>query len=204
VYRTLEWPLGVFRLAREQGLYNTYVTNGCMTPEALELLVESGLDAVNVDVKGDAEAVRLWCGADVAKVWRNCKLALQEGVWLEITTLVIPGINDDDGVLRSIASRIVADLGLDVPWHISGYSPAYQFSAPSTPLRTLERAWRIGREEGLRFVYLGNVQGHRLENTYCCECEALLIQRWGLRVRERRLDQGRCPDCGRTVPGVWE
>jgi pyruvate formate lyase activating enzyme len=201
---SLEWSLEVFRLAREQGLYNTYVTNGYMTPEAVELLVESGLDAVNVDVKGDAEAVRRYCGADVRKVWRNCKLALQAGVWLEITTLVIPGVNDDDGVLRGIAGRIVADLGLDVPWHISGYFPAYQFSAPSTPVRALERAWRIGREEGLRFVYLGNVQGHRLENTYCCDCGALLIQRWGLRMGERRLDGGRCPDCGWTVPGVWE
>jgi pyruvate formate lyase activating enzyme len=201
---SLEWGLDVFRLAREQGLYNTYVTNGYMTPEALELLEEAGLDAMNVDVKGDAQAVRDNCGADVEVVWRNCQLGLQAGVWLEITTLVIPGVNDSDEMLQGISGRMVTDLGPGVPWHISGYYPTYRFSAPPTPVRTLERAWRIGKNAGLLFVYLGNVPGHRLENTYCCDCEALLIERRGLRMADCRLDQGRCPDCGRTVPGVWE
>jgi pyruvate formate lyase activating enzyme len=196
--------LEVFRRARVQGLYNTYVTNGYMTPEALESLVEAGLDAMNVDVKGDAQAVRRYCkGIDVEKVWRNCRLARQLGLHLEITTLVIPGVNDRDDVLRSIAERIVADLGPDVPWHISGYYPAYRFTAPPTPVRTLERAWGIGREAGLGFVYIGNVPGHRQENTYCPDCETLLIRRWGLWVTEVHLDHRCCPDCGRKVPGVW-
>ncbi len=200
---SLEWSLEVFRLARRQGLYNTYVTNGYMTPQALALLVEAGLDAMNVDIKGDAQAVRRYCGADVEKVWRNCRLARQAGVWLEITTLVIPGVNDADQVLRSIAGRIAAELGREVPWHLSGYYPAYRFTAPPTPLRTLERAWQIGQEAGLEFVYLGNVPGHPLENTACPDCGALLIGRWGLQVTRRRLEQGRCPDCGRAIPGVW-
>jgi pyruvate formate lyase activating enzyme len=200
---SLEWSLDVFRLARKQGLYNTYVTNGYMTPEALQLLVEAGLDAMNVDVKGGAQAVKQYCGIDVEKVWRSCKLAVQAGVWLEITTLAIPGVNDADEVLCAIAERIVSELGADVPWHVSGYQPAYRFKAPPTPLRTLERAWWLGKEAGLRFVYLGNVLGHRLENTYCPECGALLIRRWGLSVTASRLDRGCCPDCGRKVPGVW-
>jgi pyruvate formate lyase activating enzyme len=200
---SLEWSLDVFRLARERGLYNTYVTNGYMTPEALQLLVEAGLDAMNVDIKGDAQAVRQYCGVDVDKVWRNCKLAVQAGVWLEITTLVIPGVNDADEVLSGVAERIVADLGPDVPWHVSGYHPAYRFRAPPTPLHTLERAWQLGKEAGLRFVYLGNVLGHRLENSYCPGCGALLIRRWGLSMTASRLDRGRCPDCGNSVPGVW-
>jgi pyruvate formate lyase activating enzyme len=201
---SLEWSLDVFRLARARGLYNTYVTNGYMTPEALELLAEAGLDAMNVDVKGDAQAVRRYCkGVDVEKVWRNCRLARELGIHLEITTLVIPGVNDGDGVLQGIAERIVAELGADVPWHISGYHPAYRFTAPSTPVSTLERAWHIGKEAGLAFVYLGNVLGHRLENTYCADCGALLIGRWGLGVTTYRLDDGRCSQCGQEVPGVW-
>lgn len=201
---SLEWSLDVFRLARARDLYNTCVTNGYMTPQALQLLVEAGLDAMNVDVKGDAQAVRRYCrGIDVEKVWRNCRLALELGVHLEITTLVIPGVNDRDEVLRGIAERIAAGLGPDVPWHVSGYYPAYRFTAPPTPVETLERAWRTGREAGLSFVYLGNAPGHRLENTYCPACEALLIERRWLRLVASRLDRGRCPDCGRQTPGVW-
>jgi len=201
---SLEWSLDAFRLACARGLYNTYVTNGYMTPEALGLLVEAGLDAMNVDVKGDAQAVRRYCrGIDVEKVWRNCRLARELGVHLEITTLVIPGVNEQDEVLRGIAERIVTELGPDVPWHVSGYYPAYRFTAPPTPVEALERAWCIGREAGLAFVYLGNVGGHRLENTYCPGCGTLLVERWGLRVTASRLDRGRCPHCGREVPGVW-
>ena len=201
---SLEWSLDVFRLARAEGLYNTYVTNGYMTPEALELLVDAGMDAMNVDVKGDAEVLRRYCkGVDVEKIWRNCRLALERGVHLEITTLVIPGVNDRDEVLGGIAKRILTELGPDVPWHVSGYYPAYHFTAPPTPLSALERAWRVGKEAGLAFVYVGNVPGHRLENTYCPECGALLIQRWGFNVSINRLASGWCSKCDREVPGVW-
>jgi pyruvate formate lyase activating enzyme len=179
-----------------------------MTSEALGLLVEAGLDAINVDIKGDARAVEQYCGIDVEVVWRNCAIAVQAGVWLEVTTLVIPGVNDSDEVLGDIAERIVADLGPDVPWHVSGYFPAYRFTAPPTPLRTLERAGRLGHEAGLRFVYLGNVSStararQRLDSTYCPECEALLIRRRGLGVTGSDLDDGHCASCGRVIPGVW-
>jgi pyruvate formate lyase activating enzyme len=201
---SLEWSLDVFRLAHARGLYNTYVTNGYMTPEALKTLVEAGLDGMNVDVKGDAEAVRRYCkGIDVEKVWRNCRSAQELGVHLEITTLVIPGVNDRDEVLGGIANRIVSELGPHVPWHVSGYYPAYRFTAPPTTTRTLERAWHIGKGAGLEFVYVGNVLGHRLENTYCPDCEALLIERWGLSVTGYQMDRGHCPRCGRKVAGVW-
>ena len=197
---SLEWSLDIFPLAREKGLYNTYVTNGYMTPEALNLLVEAGLDAMNVDVKGNAEAVKRYCAADVEKVWRNCLVAREAGVWVEITTLVIPAVNDDEGTLRSIARRIRDELGPETPWHVSGYYPAYKFTVPPTPIRTLERAHDIGVEEGLSFVYVGNVLGHRYENTYCPDCGELLIQRFGLRVAQNRLDGARCPACQRPIP----
>jgi pyruvate formate lyase activating enzyme len=202
---SLEWSLDLFRLARKRGLYNTYVTNGYMTPQALDLLVEAGLDAINVDVKGDAPAVRRYCqGIDVEKVWRNCRLAREMGVHLELTTLVIPGVNDSDQVLRGISERIVAELGADVPWHVSRYYPAYRFTAPPTPVSTLERACEIGGAAGLRYVYLGNVPGHPLENTYCPDCGALLIQRWGLGVTSYRIQSGCCPHCGGAIAGVWQ
>ncbi len=201
---SLEWSLDVFRLARARGLYNTYVTNGYMTPEALHLLVEAGLDAMNVDLKGDAQAVRHYCkGIDVDRVWRNCRLARELGVHLEITTLVIPSVNDSDEVLGGIAECIVTELGADVPWHVSGYYPAYRFTAPPTPVRTLERAWDIGKTAGLEHVYLGNVPGHLMGNTYCPDCGTLLIGRRGLGLTTYRLDRGRCPQCGRSVAGVW-
>jgi pyruvate formate lyase activating enzyme len=200
---SLEWSLEVFGLARDRGLYNTYVTNGYMTVEALRLLIEAGLDAMNVDVKGDADAVRRYCGADVERVWRNCRLALTAGVWLEITSLVIPGVNDDEQVLTSIAQRIAADLGPGVPWHVSGYYPAYRFHAPPTPVSTLERAWRIGQEAGLNYVYVGNVPGHPGENTTCVGCRATLVERWGLGRTRCHLDGDRCPQCGRPVEGLW-
>lgn len=202
---SLEWSLEVFRLARAQGLYNTYVTNGYMTLKALGLLVEAGLNAMNVDMKGDAETVRQYCGRiDVDKIWRNCRLAHKLGVHLEITTVVIPGVNDEGEILRTIADRIFSDLGPNVPWHVVAYYPAYRFIAPPTPLSTLERAWHIGKEEGLTFVYLGNVSGHRLENTTCPSCGTILIERQELRLMASHLDHGHCPDCGREMPGVWE
>ena len=198
---SLEWSLDVFRLAREQGLYNTYVTNGYMTSEALDLLVKAGLDAMNVDIKGDAEAVRKHCGGiDVERVWRNCRQAKEQGVHLDITTLVIPSVNHRESVLRSIARRIHNELGPQTPWHLSGYYPAYRFHAPPTPLSALERAWQIGKEEGLDFVYLGNVAGHRLENTYCPRCSRLLIERHGLTVVQNRLRHRSCPACGQAIP----
>ncbi len=203
----LEYSLDVFRLARERGLYNTFVTNGYMTREALELLIEAGLDGMNIDIKGDGEAVLRYCKADVEKVWRNARIAKERGVWVEITTLVIPGVNDREGVLRSIAGRIREELGPDTPWHVTRYYPAYEFLwksyVPPTEIETLERAWEIGRSEGLQFVYLGNVPGHPRESTYCPRCGELLIERWGFEVRRRGLgEDNTCSSCGAPIPLV--
>jgi pyruvate formate lyase activating enzyme len=201
---SLEWSLDVFRLARSRGLYNTFVTNGYMTPEALTLLVEAGLDAMNVDIKGDAVAVRRYCkGIDVDRVWAACRVARQLGVHIEVTTLIIPTVNDSTATLRGIAERIVNELGSDVPWHTTAYFPAYRFDAPPTPISTLERAWQIGAQAGLDFVYTGNVEGHRGENTICPACRLTLVQRRGFDVLLNRVTHGRCPRCDRGLPGVW-
>lgn len=201
---SLEWSLEVFRLARARGLYNTFVTNGYMTPEALRLLVEAGLDGMNVDVKGEPEAVRRRCkGIDVERVWKTCRLAREIGVHLEVTTLGVPGINDQESSLQAIVARIVRELGSDAPWHVSAYFPAYRFFARPTPLATLERAREIGRKAGLRYIYLGNVPGHPSAHTLCPNCGMLLIERWGLAVIQNRLRDGCCPECGSGIAGVW-
>jgi len=202
---SLEWSLDVFRLARQRGLFNTYVTNGYMTPEPLEMLVKAGLNAMNVDVKGDAAGVRKYCkGIDVERVWEVCRLARRLGVHIEITTLVIPTVNDSNDVLRSIAQCIFSDLGSTTPSHVSAYFPSYQFSAPPTPVRTLERAWQIGRDAGLEFVYAGNAPGHPYDNTYCPGCNTLLIRRLGFGIVTNRIDTGCCPKCKREIAGVWK
>jgi pyruvate formate lyase activating enzyme len=201
---SLEWSLDVFRLARPSGLYTTYVTNGYLTREALGLLLEAGLDAMNVDLKGDATGVRRYCkGVDVEKVWALARLARAHGVHVEITTLVIPTVNDDEPTLRGIAARVVEDLGAEVPWHVTGYRPAYRFTAPPTPVVTLEQAWRIGTEAGLEFVYVGNMPGQRHNDTLCPACGGLLIQRSGLDVLRNEMRNGRCPGCGQAIAGVW-
>jgi pyruvate formate lyase activating enzyme len=201
---SLEWSLEVFRLARQRGFYNTFVTNGYMTPEALSLLIDAGLGAMNVDVKGDAAAVKKFCKfVDADKVWAASRLARSRGVHIEITTLVIPTVNDSEAILRGIALRLVSELGREVPWHVSGYSPAYKFNAPPTPLPTLERAWQIGKDAGLEFVYIGNVPGHPYDNTYCPRCGAALIRRRGFDVVQNCLDAGRCPQCSEQIAGVW-
>jgi len=199
---SLEWSLAVFPLARKAGLYNTFVSNGYMTATALELLIEAGLDAMNVDVKGDARAVNEYCGADVEVVWRNCRRAQELGVWIEMTTLIVPSVNDAAECLEGIASRIATELGPETPWHVSRYHPAYRFTAPPTPVAALERARETGKRAGLRYVYLGNVPGHPGEHTFCPNCDTILVQRGLLRVLNCSVTPGGyCPRCKQEIAG---
>lgn len=200
-----EYSLEVFYLAKRERFYNTYVTNGYMTKEALEALIEHGLDAMNIDIKGDAQFVKKYCGADVEKIWRNATIALKSNIWIELTTLIIPGLNDDERNLIEIAKRIKTDLGENIPWHLNAYYPAYEFSwktyVPPTPLDKLERAYRIAKEVGLNYVYIGNIPNHPKQNTYCSKCNKLLIERDELKLRGYYLDnEKRCPNCKEEIP----
>jgi pyruvate formate lyase activating enzyme len=161
---------------------------------------------MNVDIKGDAAAVwRYGRGINAGRIWERCRQARERGLHLELTLLVIPGVNDDDGFLAGMAGRIASALGPETPWHVSGYLPAYRFSAPPTPVATLERAVRLGRREGLQYVYVGNVPSHRYENTYCPGCSALLVERHGLLLVRNVVAVGRCPRCHRPIAGVgWD
>ncbi len=204
-----EYSLETFKLGKKENLYNTYVTNGYMSDEALEMLTEHGLDAMNVDMKGCEEAVKKYCGADVNKVWKNIKKANDLGIHVEITTLLIPGVNDDEECLRSIASRIRKENGENTPWHVTRYYEAYRsrefgLYKGMTPAKILEKAWRIGKEEGLNYVYIGNVPGHPYENTYCPNCGKILIKRYIFDLISYQITpSGSCPKCGKTIYGIW-
>ncbi|MEO0227997.1 MAG: AmmeMemoRadiSam system radical SAM enzyme [candidate division WOR-3 bacterium] len=196
-----EYSLHVFKLAKKKNYYNTYVTNGYMTDVALKMLIDAGLDAMNIDIKGDKNAVKKFCGADIEKIWRNAKIAKEEGIWIELTTLVIPGINDNKKCLKEIAERIKVDLGKDTPWHVNGYYPAYKFDAPETNFETVKMAWEIGRKAGLDYVYIGNFPGNLYENTYCPECNEVLIARDGFDITKINLYQNNsCPKCKYPIP----
>jgi len=197
----LEYAVDVFELAREEGLYNTVITNGYFTSEALDLLLESGADAFNIDIKGDAETYRKYCKADVEKVWKKVRESKARGAHIELTTLVIPGVNDSEECLGGIAERIVKEAGAETPWHVSRYFPAYEFNHPATPVKTLEKAFQIGKEKGLLYIYIGNIHGNKYENTYCPSCGEEMISRRGFTVFQNRLGRDkRCPQCGEAIP----
>ena len=187
------------------GLANVYVTNGYMTAGAGEMLDTIGpyLDAANVDLKAFRDETYLkYAGARLQPVLDSLVAMKRLGVWVEVTTLVIPGINDDPAELADAARFVAQELGVETPWQISRFFPAYEMTdVPPTPVSTLQRAREIGLEAGLRYVYVGNVAGEA--NTRCHECGRLLIRRSGYWILEHHVQpDGRCPDCGTVVAGV--
>ncbi|MGQ4833643.1 MAG: AmmeMemoRadiSam system radical SAM enzyme [Candidatus Asgardarchaeia archaeon] len=203
----LEYSIDVMKLARKKNLYNTYVTNGYFSEDALKELVKAGLDAMNIDIKGCSPKIDRYIGAKNELVWDTAKKAVKLGVHVEITTLVIPNVNDSLECLNEISSRIVNDLGNDIPWHITRFFPYYKASKFNldkiTPISTLEKAYKIGKQNGLKYVYIGNVPGHPLENTYCPNCGKILIRRVGFSIAEVNLtEDNRCPSCGTKIKMV--
>jgi len=197
-----EFALDLFALARCRGLYACYVSNGYMTQQALALLAESGLDGLKIDLKGPPEVYRKYCGGvDVDHVLRNARAARRLGIHVEIVNLVIPGVNDDQSSVEWVVDQHLRCLGQDAPLHFTRYYPAHHYSMPPTPVRRLEDAVRTATEKGVKFAYVGNVPGHRFENTHCPECGSLAIARQGYRVTSFHLDPGfRCRKCGTALP----
>ena len=198
-----EYALDTALEAVALGLKNVFVSNGYMTPELLHRMVGL-IHGINVDLKaGRGEFYHRISGGALEPVLANLKLIQQLGIWLEVTTLVIPGLNDSDDELRWVAHYLFSELGPDVPWHISRFYPQYHRSdTPPTPAATLERAWRIGRDEGLRYVYVGNLPGHDTESTRCPGCGTVVIERIGYQTRVRALRGGKCTQCGTVIAGV--
>ena len=189
-------------LAREQGLLNNFVSNGYISEAPLRELA-TVLDGANIDLKFfREESYRRISRARMQPILDAIRLYHELGVWLEITTLVIPGLNDSDAELTQIAEFI---CGIDpaIPWHVTAYYPAYKMlDRPPTPAETLRRARRIGLDTGLRYVYEGNIPGEGGENTYCYQCGSMLIDRYGFMVRDNRIINSHCPDCGAPIDGL--
>lgn len=197
-----EYAFDIARLAHKANLANIYVTNGYMSQEMLEAF-HPYLDAANVDLKAfRKETYHRYVGAGLQPVLDNLKRMKELGIWLEVTTLVIPDLNDDPAELRDTARFIALELGVDTPWHISRFFPGYKMNdRPLTPLSTLLNAREIGLGEGLRYVYLGNVTNE--SNTTCHHCGRVLIRRHEYWIAENHIREGVCPSCGTPVPGVW-
>ncbi|MFA5134592.1 MAG: AmmeMemoRadiSam system radical SAM enzyme [Patescibacteria group bacterium] len=197
----LEYALDCMKLARERGIKNCWVSNGYMSGQTLELILPY-LDAINVDLKFfDATQYQKVCGGKLEPILQNLKTLKQNSVWVEVTTLSIPTLSDTDALFGDIARFIYTQLGASTPWHVSAFSPEISFRLqhlPATDVRTLERAYEIGKQAGLQYVYIGNVPGHRGEHTYCPKCGTIVIERKGFRTARRDRD-GTCPSCGTTI-----
>ncbi|MBN1857960.1 AmmeMemoRadiSam system radical SAM enzyme [Candidatus Bipolaricaulota bacterium] len=199
---SLEFVLDVAREAHSAGLRNILVSNGFMTPKAIDLAAP-WIDGINIDLKAVSnDFYRHVVGGDVRPVLHAIEQFRDEGVWVEVTTLVIPGHNDADDQLRWTAEAI-AGISPSIPWHVSRFFPSYRMHhLPATPCETMERALAIGRDVGLKYVYVGNLPGG-YENTHCPGCGTLLLRRHGFVLEESAMVDGACPECGIELDGVW-
>jgi len=198
-----EFAYDTAKIAHEKGIQNIFVTNGYMTSEALEM-ISPYLDAANVDLKAFNEKFyKEICNAKLEHVKETLKLMKSLGIFVEVTTLLIPGLNDDKHELEMLAEFLVKSLGPETPWHISRFHPTYKLlDRPSTPVETLVMAREIGIKSGLKYVYTGNVPGDNGENTFCYNCKKMLIDRWGFDVRKNLIKNGKCTHCGANIDGV--
>ena len=197
-----EFAYDCARLAHERGIKNVFVSNGYTGPEAVRAIAPF-LDANDIDLKGSDEFYRNICGARLQPVLDTIILMKELGVWVEITTLIIPAYNDSEESLDSIAA-FIKSVGAEIPWHVTQFYPTFELlDQPRTPLHTLRRAREVGLKKGLKYVYEGNVPGEGRENTYCPECGDLLIERFGYRILQNKIKDGRCNKCSEIIDGVW-
>ncbi len=201
-----EYTLDSAKLAKTRGLYTNYVTNGFITENAFDM-ISPFLDVYRVDIKAFSEKTYLRTGhiKDLKGILHITEKAKNSGMHVECVTNITPGFNDNDEELRGIASWIKNNLGPETPWHVTRFYPHLDLSHLSpTPISTLEKAWTIGKEEGLWYVYLGNVPGHKLENTYCHKCGDLLIGRYVFEIVKNKIKDNKCPKCETLIPGRFQ
>jgi pyruvate formate lyase activating enzyme len=199
-----EYMLDICKLAKKRGLKNIYHSNGYINPEPLKALCHY-LDAANIDLKGFSEEYyQKICGAHLQPVLDTLVTLHKQGVWLEITNLILPGENDDPEMIKAMCQWIMANLGPDVPLHFSRFYPTYQLkNLPPTQIRTLEQARDIAISAGIHYVYIGNVIGHPGESTYCPNCHKTVVKRVGFSVIETHITAGKCAYCGYPIAGRW-
>ena len=200
-----EYMLGISRLAKEKNIKTSIVSNGYINPEPMRKLLPH-LDAVKIDLKSFSEDFyENITSASLEPVKRTLRIVREEGVFLEIVNLVVPGLNDDPGEIRSMCNWIKDNLGDEVPVHFSRFSPTYRLTELSpTPVSTLETAVRIAYETGLKYVYIGNVPGHKHNSTFCPDCKEKLIERAHFTILANNIEKGKCRFCGYAIAGIWE
>jgi pyruvate formate lyase activating enzyme len=202
---TTEWAVEIFKLAKAVGLKTAYISNGFATPEVLEYL-KPYLDAYKIDLKSMQPENYRDCGGNLEAVLQTIRRAREMGFWVEVVTLVIPGYNDSAEELWK-ASRFIREVSADIPWHVTAFHPDYRMQGRDwTPASSLQLAADVGQEAGLKYVYAGNLPGRvgSLENTYCPECQTLLVKRKGFTITEYRVTgEGRCLKCGAVMAGIW-
>jgi pyruvate formate lyase activating enzyme len=197
-----EYAYDIAKLAIKKKIKNVFVTNGYITKQALEKIAPY-LHAANIDLKSfDDDFYLNNCGAHLDPILEAIQLYKELGIWIEITTLIIPSLNDSEEELACIA-EFIKDVDISIPWHISRFHPQYQLiDCPPTPFTTLMKAMKIGLKTGLKYVYIGNIPG-RGENTVCSNCGKILIERYGYNIIRNRIKKNCCPFCSVTVDGVW-
>jgi pyruvate formate lyase activating enzyme len=200
-----EYVRDVAIAANAAGLRPTVVSNGFIQEQPLREIVPL-LSAIKVDLKSFSdEFYRQQVRGKLEPVLRTLQVIREVGTWFEIVVLLVPTLNDSEAEIEALAAWVVGNLGPDVPVHFTRFHPTYRLTElPPTPVATLERSWNIARDQGLHFAYLGNVPGHPGENTVCPGCGKILIRRMGFRILEMSLVDGTCPNCGRSIPGVWK
>jgi pyruvate formate lyase activating enzyme len=202
-----EWAIPLFKLGKEKGIkYCCYVSNGYMTLDVLRALYEARMDGLKIDIKGDNETYKKYCGeVDVEKIWRNAAEAKKLGLHVEIVNLVITGVNDDEENLQWVIKRHLKEVGAEIPLHFTRYFPAYQFDNSPTRIEVLEKAYEMAKKAGVLYPYVGNVDGHKYENTYCSNCGEKLVRRYGYRILKYTITKDRkCPSCGMQIPITGE
>jgi len=201
---TAEWAVEIFKLGRPHGLVGSFVSNGNATPEVLEYL-RPHVELYKIDLKAFRDETYRKLGGVLENVLNTIRLTRQMGFWVELVTLLVPGMNDSDEELKQMTA-FIAGVSPQIPWHVTAFHPDYKMTQPPrTSSEMLERAYDIGRQAGLQFIYAGNLPGQvgDRENTRCPACGQVLIERQGFSIRQNRLRGGRCPACATEIPGVW-
>ncbi len=197
-----EWAITMFEKSRQKGLYNCYVSNGYMSSQALEMLQDAGMNGLKIDIKGDAETYRKYCSdVDVEKVWKNAREAKKRGLHVEIVSLIVSNVSDDEACIEGVIHRHLKEVGAETPLHFNRYYPACKFDNPPTRIETLENAYNMAKKAGIQYPYIGNVFGHKYESTYCPNCSEILIQRFVYSIRKYNITlDKKCSKCGQPIP----
>jgi pyruvate formate lyase activating enzyme len=198
-----EYAYDIAKLANNKGIKNIFVSNGFMTVESIDT-IEPFLDAANIDLKSFSDKTyREKIGGRLKPVLDNIVTMKEKGIWIEVTTLIIPGLNSSGNELKSIA-EFLSSIDKSIPWHISAYYPQYKAQLPATGIDIIENAIEIGKNSGLKYVYGGNIRDNGYENTICAKCGELVLKRSGFSITSNNLQNGKCCKCGEMVDGVFQ